>query len=118
MYVLWIRLTKKKCSINKLQCTFFIADFYNISPSWNDTIFPEDFLCSNCTTGTYFEDITNNTLFNLTSNITLLAEEEEELAHLILMGILSVFLGLMILVTVIGKHYNFNTKSILTLKYS
>lgn len=62
---------------------------------------PEDFLGLNCTSGTCI-DLLNNTQLNLTSNNTLL-EPEEQLADLILMGILSILLGLMILVTIIGK---------------
>lgn len=58
---------------------------------------PDDFLGLNLS-------LLNYTLNGTGYNETAQADDGEALADLILMGVISVLLGLMILVTVIGKH--------------
>ncbi|XP_031350497.1 uncharacterized protein LOC116176160 [Photinus pyralis] len=79
-------------------------DTYNFPTLWSDALSPEEFLEINCTlfNGTCI-GLLNNTQINGTSNGTLLEATGEPLTDIILMGILSVLLGLMILVTVIEQ---------------
>uniref|UniRef100_A0A1Y1K2R9 G-protein coupled receptors family 1 profile domain-containing protein n=2 Tax=Photinus pyralis TaxID=7054 RepID=A0A1Y1K2R9_PHOPY len=81
-------------------------DTYNFPTLWSDALSPEEFLEINCTlfNGTCI-GLLNNTQINGTSNGTLLEATGEPLTDIILMGILSVLLGLMILVTVIGNVF-------------
>lgn len=82
----------------------YFADIYNFPTVWSEALSPEEFLEINCTlfNGTCIGFL-NDTQLNGTSNNTFAEETGEPLADIILMGILSVLLGLMILITVIGK---------------
>lgn len=79
---------------------FFFSAFYQFPPSINGTPL-ESLYRVNCSESSC---LTNSSHDNFTSNETLVdSGGGEPLADLILMGVLSIVLGLMILVTVIGE---------------
>lgn len=75
------------------------AGVLEFTKSWIDSQSPEEFLALNVSNSTDYSNVTGNATQN--------DQEVEQLSDLILMGVLSVLLGLMILVTVIGESSTF-----------
>ncbi|XP_018335910.1 5-hydroxytryptamine receptor-like isoform X2 [Agrilus planipennis] len=86
-----------------------LEDLYHYSETtWIDPLSPEDFLGWNCTQGVNASclGILNSTQGNGTSNTSIFSlMNEDPISDIIVMGLLSILLGLMILVTVIGNVF-------------